>query len=133
MMRVYAPLTLADLEALDRDGGFTAPVAFAVTEELTRLLPDGDSEEHEHLATQLAAAACSGRPVAVVALDVRPERVTPRDDAPGLVALEGDVAPRDVVCCLVADDGVEPSDDADLELSWYDAGERAAVRERLGG
>lgn len=130
MMRVYAPLTLADLEALDRDGGFAAPAAFGVTEALTQLLPDGDSEEHEHLAAQFAAAACSGRPV-VVALDVRPARVTPRADVPGLVALEGDVGLRDIVCYLVADDGVEPSEDADLELSWYDAGERATVREHL--
>ena len=45
--------------------------------------------------------------------------------------MDGDVTLRDVVCFLVGDEGEQVSDDADLELSWYDASEIDAVRALL--
>lgn len=135
MARVYAPITAQDLDELDQQGRVTPSVAFAVTRRLAGLLPEEDIEGHEHLATQFAAAACTSDPAAVLALELPDAAFEARDgeaDAPpGLVALPGGAPARSVVCFLVADLGARVSEDADVELSWYDAGEAGAVRELM--
>lgn len=62
---------------------------------------------------------------------VRPAASTGGGALPGRVVVDGDVTLRDVVCFLVGDEGEQVSDDADLELSWYDASEIDAVRALL--
>ncbi|QEH93676.1 hypothetical protein FV141_09175 [Dermacoccus abyssi] len=131
MIRAYMPVDADALDALSREGSVRAAHVVSVTPGVRALAPDGDEELHEHLACQLAAAAATSDPVIVVAFDVRPERVEEAAGHVGAISLLGDVALRDVACFLVGDPGERVQDDADLELSWYDAGERDAVRALL--
>lgn len=134
MTRAYAPLGAADLDALAAHGTFAPRRVVAVTRELEALAPDGDVEVHEHLATQLAAALATGDPVGVCAFDVSAERVQTRasSEVVGEVDLTGGVSGADIACFLVADPGCSVSEDADLELSWYDASEVGEVRRLFG-
>lgn len=128
MPRVYCPLSADDLDALAA-GGFTPASAFAVTGGVRALVADGDEELYEHLATQFAAAAAVTPRVLVAALDVPDARVTERTAAgAGVVTIDGPVTAREIACYLLGDEGERVTDDADLELSWYDAGEREEVR-----
>ena len=130
MTRLYCPVTADGVAAL-ATSAVTVEAAFAVTDDVRALAPDGDEELHEHLACQLAAAAATSDPVAVLAFDVRPERVEDAEGHVGAISLLGDVGLRDVACFLVADPGERVQEDAELELSWYDAGERDSVRALL--
>lgn len=135
MTRLYCPVTADGVAAL-ATSVLTVEAAFAVTDDVRALAPHGDEELHEHIATQLAAAGCAGRRVVVVVVDVPDARVRPAASTgggalPGRVVVDGDVTLRDVACFLVGDEGEQVSDDADLELSWYDASEIDAVRALL--
>lgn len=134
MIRAYAPIGSAEIDALKSEGRFPAAHVMAVTPGIEALAPDGDAELHEHLASQLAAAAATSDPVVVCAFDVRPERISSAESGstPGRVELVGDVVARDVACFLVADPGERVGEDADLELSWFDASEVDEVRRLLG-
>lgn len=131
MTRIYVPLDAAALDALAADG-HRASVAFAVTPEVRALIPDADEELYEHLAVQMAAAACAGERIVLAAADVKPELVHEvREGATGQVALDAPVVARTVACFLVGDPGDVVTDDADVELSWYDASEWSLVRDLL--
>ncbi|CAM2955947.1 MULTISPECIES: DUF6912 family protein [Dermacoccus] len=131
MIRAYMPVDADALDILSREGSVPATHVVSVTSGVRALAPDGDEELHEHLACQLAAAAATSDPVAVLAFDVRPERVEDAEGHVGAISLLGDVGLRDVACFLVADPGERVQEDAELELSWYDAGERDSVRALL--
>lgn len=133
MTRLYAPVTARTLDDLVRAGSASFPNVFGVTPALREALPDEDEEGLENVATQLAAASTSSDPVAVVAMEVRSgAQPAEADDALARFTVAGDVAMRDVVCFLVADPGERVSDEADLEMSWYDRTEADAVRALLG-
>lgn len=129
MIRAYAPIGAVQLDTLTTRGAFTPERVVAVTAQLEALAPDGDAELHEHLATQLAAALATADPVGVCAFDVDAERISerPASDVVGEVVLAGEVTRRAIACFLIADAGRRVSDDADLELSWYDAAEVGEV------
>lgn len=129
MTRIYCPVTYNVLSAL-RDGqAVSVPLAVAVTPALIALAPDEDLEGHEHIATQLAAASAQSDPIIVAVFDVAGAIVKPLEGAsvPGQVQLTSDVEARRLACLLIADVGERVSDDADLELSWYDASEVGLV------
>lgn len=127
MIRAYTSIERAQLAALRSSGSFRPGQVFAVTAQVEALAPGAGEELHEHLATQFAAASAVADPVVVAAVDLAPGRVAVAEGAPGLVTCEGSIGRQDVVCFLVADPGARVSDDADLELSWYDAGEMESV------
>ena len=129
-MRLYVPLSAADVDQLSAAGDVTPPAAFAVTAQLADLLPDADTEEHEHLATQLAAAACGEARIIVGVFDSA-TAVTPGETT-GLVRPDAALPVRELVCLLVGDEGAQVTEDADVELSWYDRTELALVRDLVG-
>lgn len=134
-MRAYSPVDAADLETLESRGSFVPSSLVAVTDEVRALAPDGDEELFEHVAAQLAAALATTDPIALAALEL-PEtdvQVHASPSVPGLVAGLDEVAQQRIACFLVADRGARVSEDVDLELSWYDVGERSQVRALLQG
>lgn len=137
MSRVYVPVSIADVVALRDAGALAATAAYGLTAHLRAVLPQEDEEGLEHVATQFAAASCAGDPVAVAVFEVPSGTGTPADAAdgavPGALRLERSLTHRELVCFLVADPGQRVSDDADLELSWYDAGELLTVASLLEG
>ena len=156
-MRLYVPLTPAQVAQCSQGQAVDAHRAFCVTPAVVRLAPEADTEEHEYLVTQFAAASCPGRIVvgvfdAPTANDTAPlaandtaplvanDRAQPTDatsggdgsGAPGAVQLTADLHPRDLVCFLVGDVGASVTEDADVELSWYDRSEAHLVRTEVG-
>lgn len=129
-MRLYVPLARSAVQQLAEGQPCRSDVAFAVTSDVEALAPNADAEEHEHLVTQLAAAACPERiVVGVFTSDVKTDDVP---GTPGARKLGGHLPARDLVCLLVGDEGVSVGDDADVELSWYDVSEAGMVRDLLG-
>lgn len=132
-MRLYVPLTPQDVTSVVQASDITPDVVYAVTSDLVDLAPQADGEEHEHLATQFAAASCAGR-IVVGVFDVRgdaAELPAAPSRVPGAATPNAPVSGRDLVCFLVGDEEVTVSEDADVELSWYDATEAADVARLL--
>lgn len=134
-MRAYSPVDAADLETLEIRGSFAPSSLVAVTDEVRALVPDGDEELFEHVAAQLAAALATTDPIALAAIDLPEADVTvvAAPSVPGLVTGSEGVAKQRIACFLVADRGAHVSEDADLELSWYDVSESLQVRALLQG
>jgi hypothetical protein len=138
-VRIYLPLTAADLDALSGGTALTRPTAYAVTVRLASITPGADPEELEYAAFLLAAAA-AGRargsdPTTrrvVAAADVEAESVTeqalPEGRTPAEVALAASVPARAIVSFHV-DELPGGTDDADL--LWFDASELLSVRQLL--
>lgn len=135
MPRVYAPVTADDVVELLSAAECAPRVVFGLTPRLRDLMPQEDEEGLEHMATQLAAAATASDPVTVAVFEVRADDVetgdAPPEAVPGSMHMIAPLRHRDLVCFLVADPGERVLDDAELELSWYDAGELPTVRDLL--
>jgi hypothetical protein len=145
-MRAYLPSTPLALAQALAAGRFPAGQAFAVTPGLRALDPDSDEEEHEFLASMLAAdsslAAQAGLdtegPVrrVVVSVDVPDEEVAVVDDATGEIQIAVEPALQAVAAVHVDDDEAEAAlrtalADGELDplderaLSWFDPTELA--------
>lgn len=152
-IRVYLPVTGADLAALARERVLPAPrAACAVTRALEQSQRGAEEEELEYLALQHAAqqavpdAADAGEQVVVAAADVAPEEVngidTPAGQLPAgrvacSVTVTGQVPLARIASFHVGDDvavappassgGEEPQEVEEIELSWYDVTELAVL------
>lgn len=141
-MRIYLPLSLADLQA---DGPVLGREAFAANPALRALAPDADDEGAEYIAFLAAADAAidlAGTSRIVVAAD---QTVTDTE-VPGVVQVSS-TAWADIVSIHIDDladatlapklqaalagdpDAREQINDGDL--LWYDVSERASVIELL--
>ena len=120
-----APAALLRGEDLDP----SAVAAHAVTAALRAALPDAEEEELEYEALWEAAAECAQR-VLVAAVDLPAAQVAWTGDElrPSAVRCAAPIRGDAVVSWHVA----LASDDADAELSWYDASELHEVA-RLAG
>jgi hypothetical protein len=142
-MRVYVPSSPRGVAQALAAGRFPAGQAFGVTPGLRALDPESDEEEHEFLASMLAADASlvqqtehEAEPAdplrrVVVAVDVPDDEVAVVDDATGelQVAVElplpwvaavhvDDAAAEAVVRQALLDGELDPLDD--LALAWFD-------------
>lgn len=134
MPRVYAPVSSLEVDALLGRGDCQLLMGFSVTNQLRAAFPDEDDEGLEHLATQFAAAGAAGDPVAVAVFDLPDTHVTDggSDRAlPGQIRCLAPAQRRELACVLLGDPGAVVRDDAEMELSWYDAGELPLVRDLL--
>lgn len=128
-VRCYLPLRPDQLEQLRSARQLGGPLpATAVTDQVRELIPDGDEEEREFIAAQVAAASlvASGSPVLVAAADVQADVVLPDEGA--WVQVASVDLPR-VAAVHVGDDVVTgdsaalPGLDEEIELSWFDTTE----------
>jgi hypothetical protein len=137
-VRIYLPLTAADLDALSGGTALTRPTAYAVTVRLASITPGADPEELEYAAF-LQAAAAAGRARGadptrrvVAAADVEAESVTeqalPEGRTPAEVALSA-LVPARAIASFHVDELPGGTDDADL--LWFDASELLSVRQLL--
>lgn len=135
MTRVYTPLNRDQVDLLARGESVNVQAAFAVTPAVRALAPDEDLETHEHIVTQLAASAAEADPVVVGVFEPSDAAVEVAagnpsgGSVPGHVNVLGELPVKRLVCFLVADPGEVVSEDADLELSWYDASEAGLVND----
>ena len=136
-VRIYLPLTSADLDALDAGAALTRPTAFAVTVSLASVTPGADPEELEYAAFLEAAAAAGharGGDTAtrrvIAAADVDSVSVTepaqPHGRTPAEVALSAPVTARAIVSFHV-DELPGGTDNGDL--LWFDVSELVSVRQ----
>ena len=138
-VRIYLPLTGADLSTLLDVGSITVGTAFAVTVQLTATTPGADVEELEYAAfLQAAAAAELTRPDEpparrlIAAADVAAETVTEPVLLPGHSAAAvvlGEPVPLRAVAAFHVDE--EPGGTDDADLLWFDASEVLTVRRLL--
>lgn len=140
--RVYLPASLERLTALRDEQRIEGPlIAYAPTPALAAAVGGNpDDEELEYAATQEAATivAALGDDV-VAAVDVASGDLdaavqsSDAQDSPGAVRFAGPVLLRQVVSLHRLDPPGERDADSDLELSWYDVTELAALVADLGG
>lgn len=111
-MRVYIPVTVADVERRRSDGYWTisARRAWAVNQVLARALPDEDDEGREYVAS-LTAASDSPAHLAVAA-DL-PTSMIGDEGTNGEVVVSGVIADNLIACLLRID-----ADD-DEALLWF--------------
>jgi hypothetical protein len=132
-MRVFAPVTVDQLTALDADGGLTDPIAgYAVTARLRQQLGDLDEEEVEFAVTTAAAEAAydsltdagvsSGRRIVVVA-EVADEDATEDNESPGLVTVQPGLLRRQLAAVLADPAELVLAEASAAELGWYGAQE----------
>lgn len=106
-MRCYAPISTENLESLASGRAVKLSDFWHVSAEIKAVMPEGDAEQWEYVATQAAATSAwdSGLQV-VLACDVTP-------DSSGSLRVE----PADIACFLWCEPNVEQPDIADL--SWF--------------
>ncbi len=111
-MRVYIPVTAADVERRRAEGFWTISPrrGWAVNRQLALALPDEDDEEREFIASLTAAAATSSG--LVVAADV-PTALLGDEGVNGEVDVSGVLRNGDIACLL----RVDPADDE--QLLWF--------------
>lgn len=145
VVRVYVPVSRADLAALADGGalsagpGTTRP-AYAVTSELARLEPSADSEDLEYTAFVDAVAAASAvreRPRdrrVVASADANVSAVAPAQPGPVSRVALTEALPLGRVASFHIDEAEGVADGAGVEdLLWYDVTELADVRSLLDG
>ncbi len=148
-VRVYLPLTEAELSALAAGQDLSPRPAYAVTVRLASQSPGADVEELEYAAFVDAAAAASRRRTAaqasgggdlgrrstkrvVAAADVAPEAVTEPALPEGRTAAEvilTSAVPLRALASLHVDE--QPGSTVDADLLWYDASEVLTVLQLL--
>ncbi|MBK6954866.1 MAG: hypothetical protein IPJ15_16615 [Actinomycetales bacterium] len=138
-VRIYLPLTAAEVDVLLAGDSLRPATAYAVTVRLASVTPGADVEELEYAAF-LDAAAAAGRARSgdiaarrvIAAADVDPGAVTelalPHERTPAEVALGAPVDLR-AIASLHVDE--EPGSDDDSDLLWFDATEALSVRQLL--
>lgn len=111
-MRVYIPVTAADVERRRTEGYWTISPrrAWAVNRQLALALPDEDDEEREFIASLTAANASASK--FAVAADV-PAAMLGDEGMNGEVDVSGVLRNGDVACLL----RVDPEDDE--QLLWF--------------
>ena len=119
-MRVYVPITVADVERRRMDGYWTIAErrAWAVNQLLIRALPDEDDEGREYIAS-LSAASESTAHLALAA-DL-PTSMLGDEGVNGDVQVSGVIADNLVACLLRLD----PNDDE--ALLWFAPNELDAL------
>lgn len=131
-VRIYVPVTSADLQELRDRRELRAGVGFTVTDAVRTSDPNGEDESWEHAAMQDAAAAtvAAGAPVVVIAADVPAEAVTAGQAGSRVEITSAIPLPR-IASVHVGDDvlsgtplSASPADaGSEIELSWYDTTE----------
>lgn len=111
-MRVYIPVTVADVERRRSEGYWTISTrrGWAVNRQLALALPDEDDEEREFIASLTAANASVSR--LAVAADV-PTTMLGDEGVNGEVDVAGMLSNGDIACLL----RVDPEDDE--QLLWF--------------
>lgn len=119
-MRVYIPVTVADVERRIGDGFWTLPPrqAWAVNHQLALSLPDEDEEGREYIASLTAASASAAQ--LAIAADV-PTSMLGDEGTDGEVAIAGVLRDSEVACLLRID-----ADDDDT-LLWFGSTEFDAL------
>jgi len=129
LLRLYIPVTAADVTALIASGELPGPVrtAYGVSPALVAATPRADDEEREYAAflDAVAAGAAAGDRVAVAALDL-PDAEVDWPDTGHTVEVHRAVLRREIVAFHV---GEEPGEDADL--LWFDITEADLVAQHL--
>lgn len=122
-MRVYVPISVADVERRRADGYWTIGErrAWAVNQPLIRALPDEDDEGREYIAS-LSAASDSPAHMALAA-DL-PTSMLGDEGVDGDVRVAGVIADNLVACLLCLD----PNDDE--ALLWFAPNELDALLQR---
>lgn len=122
-MRVYIPVSVADVERRRAEGFWTISPrrAWAVNRQLALALPDEDDEGREFIAS-LTAAAESATGFALAA-DL-PTSMLGDEGVNGEVDVSGVIRDHDVACLLRLD----PEDEESLQ--WFAASEFAPLLER---
>jgi hypothetical protein len=122
-MRVYIPVTVADVERRLTDGFWTISSrrAWAVNHQLALSLPDEDDEGREYIASLTAASASIAH--LAIAADV-PTSMLGDESVDGEVQISGVLRDSEIACLLrVADD----DEDA---LLWFASMEFDALLQR---
>lgn len=111
-MRVYIPVTVADVERRRTEGYWTISErrAWAVNQVLARALPDEDDEGREYIAS-LTAASDSPAHLAIAA-DL-PTSMIGDEGTNGEVVVSGVIADNLIACLLRVDE------DDDEALQWF--------------
>lgn len=119
-MRVYIPVTVADVERRIADGFWTFQPrqAWAVNHQLVLSLPDEDDEGREFIASLTAASASVAQ--LAVAADV-PTTMLGDEGVNGEVEVSGVLRDKEVACLLRVDDA-----DRDA-LLWFAPSELDAL------
>jgi len=122
-MRVYIPVTVADVERRRTDGFWTVSPrqAWAVNHQLALALPDEDDEGREFIASLTAASASAAQ--LAVAADV-PTTILGDEGVNGEVQVSGVLRDAEVACLLRLDPDDEDS------LLWFAAAELEALLDR---
>lgn len=122
-MRVYIPITTADVDRRRAEGFWTIASrrAWAVNPQLARALPDEDDEGREFIAS-LTAAAESVASIAIAA-DLHTSMLGD-EGVNGDVEVAGVIRDHDVACLL----RIDPEDDESLQ--WFASTELDALLER---
>jgi len=111
-MRVYIPVSVADVERRMLDGFWTISQsrAWAVNHQLALSLPDEDDEGREFIASLTAASASIAR--LAIAADV-PTAMLGDEGVDGEVAIAGVLRDAEVACLL------RVAEDDDETLQWF--------------
>ena len=119
-MRVYIPVTIADVERRRTDGFWTISErrAWAVNQLLAKALPDEDDEGREYVASLTAASASPAQ--LAIAADL-PTSMLGDEGVGGDVHVSGPIADNLVACLLRLD----PADDE--SLLWFAPSELDAL------
>lgn len=122
-MRVYIPITVADVERRRAEGFWTigARRAWAVNRQLALALPDEDDEGREFIASLTAASASASH--LALAADL-PTTMLGDEGVDGEVEASGVIRDGDVACLL----RVDPDDDESLQ--WFAATEFGPLLDR---
>lgn len=136
VVRVYLPVGRAELDGLAESGvivaGPGAPrAAFAVTDELARLVPGADIEALEFAAFADAVDAAGGTRRVVAALDAEPAWLAPHDGGPASRVSLTQAVPVSRVASFHIDEA-DAADSGAADLLWYDVTELDEVRSLIG-
>jgi hypothetical protein len=118
-VRVYVPLAWSDLRAL-QDGPVRVEQAHAVTADVRRELGTDDDEELEYAVLGAAAADAVG-----LVTPEHPRRLVVVADLPAeplelsAVALQGELALKDLLAIHADPPGRRTGDAEDQDLGWY--------------
>lgn len=127
-MRIFVPVTLADVAALHRDGSLPVRTGYAVTDRYRAAVGAEIADDDEVLDYDVMTAAAEasfrkqpggpGRRRVVLAVDL-PAEPDPEDPASGRVLVDGPVELRDVAAVHVDDARLDAAEEPDADLSWY--------------
>lgn len=128
LSRVYLPLQKADLETLrsTKELPGEALAVHTVTSALITAFPTEDHESLEYTALQDAAIVSAGQGprILIAAADVDPDLVMEgASEMDTSATIRGPLALPRVISLHLGDEGDDGSDEADIELSWYDVTE----------